>query len=369
MSDRTVQRQKSTASSFTNPSLASPGIPTLANPIRGFGSQINTAPPQTVTEVAPDLQQVQSADEQLSEPIKEKRLSHDISRISLRRPQAKLTVGEPTDQYEQEADWMANRVMSMPAPTLQQKIIPEKQTQEEVQTKPFAGAITPLVQRETIPEQEEEIQTKSLNASIQSELIQPTVDENYTPVEELNYTPAPEEFNHTPGEDEAAEIGREALQTVGYEKVIKTALEAGFLRVKQNNKEPATVQAKLQATQDIILRQAAEAVAWNVFTRYAVAAGIASQVDSPAPGPGDVVAIGILIVGLAAAGYILMSSGGTPRNNQAQNKQFADAVREIERRIGRKLSQDEIRRLHDTISGQDYGYHDIVEEGVGMFGN
>jgi hypothetical protein len=60
---------------------------------------------------------------------------------------------------------------------------------------------------------------------------------------------------------------------------------------------------------------------------------------------------------------------GTPRNNQAQNRQFADAVREIERRIGRKLSKDEIRRLHDAISGQDYDYHDIVEEGVGMFGS
>lgn len=63
-----------------------------------------------------------------------------------------------------------------------------------------------------------------------------------------------------------------------------------------------------------------------------------------------------------------MSSGGTPKSNKAQNKQFADAVREIEKRIGRKLSKDEIRRLHDAISGQDYGYHDIVAEGEGMFG-
>ena len=80
------------------------------------------------------------------------------------------------------------------------------------------------------------------------------------------------------------------------------------------------------------------------------------------------VAIGILATGLVAAGYILMSSNGTPKSNKAQNKQFADAIREIEKRVGRKLSKDEIRRLHDAISGQDYGYHDIVEEGVGMFG-
>ncbi len=64
-----------------------------------------------------------------------------------------------------------------------------------------------------------------------------------------------------------------------------------------------------------------------------------------------------------------MSSRGTPGNNKAQNKQFAGAVGEIERLIGRRLSQDEIRSLHDAISGQDYGYLDIVEEGVEMFGS
>ncbi|MCF2149245.1 hypothetical protein IQ276_023015 [Desmonostoc muscorum LEGE 12446] len=116
MSDRTSQRKKSTASNFTNPSLVSRNILTLANPIRSFGSQINTTVPQTVTEVVPDLQEAQSADEQSLEPeaIKEKPLTHDISRIPLRRPQAKLTVGQPDDKYEQQAEMMANQVMSMP---------------------------------------------------------------------------------------------------------------------------------------------------------------------------------------------------------------------------------------------------------------
>ncbi|MFN6482026.1 MULTISPECIES: DUF4157 domain-containing protein [unclassified Nostoc] len=114
MSER-IGYKKSATSTFTNPSLASPSIPTLANPIRGFGSQINTIPPQTVTEVAPDLQEVQSPQEQLLEPevIKEKPQTHDISRISLRRLQTKLTVGEPNDRYEQEADRVANQVMRM----------------------------------------------------------------------------------------------------------------------------------------------------------------------------------------------------------------------------------------------------------------
>lgn len=48
-----------------------------------------------------------------------------------------------------------------------------------------------------------------------------------------------------------------------------------------------------------------------VFTRYAITAGITSQVDSPAPGPADLVALGILAVGLVHAGAtVLMSKPG-----------------------------------------------------------
>jgi len=71
----------------------------------------------------------------------------------------------------------------------------------------------------------------------------------------------------------------------------------------------------------------------------------------------------------AAAGQILeMSSQGTPGNNQAQNRQFRDAVREAERDLGRKFNKDEIRRIHDEITGQNMGYHEIVEVIKGMFG-
>jgi hypothetical protein len=58
---------------------------------------------------------------------------------------------------------------------------------------------------------------------------------------------------------------------------------------------------------------------------------------------------------------------GTPRNNEAQNKQFNDAVQEIQRKIGRKLTDGERQRLHHEISGQDFSYQEIVEHGVAMF--
>ncbi len=58
---------------------------------------------------------------------------------------------------------------------------------------------------------------------------------------------------------------------------------------------------------------------------------------------------------------------GTPRSSGAQNKQFRGAQKEIEKKLGRKLKDKEIRQLHDEISKKDYGYHDIVEEGDRMF--
>lgn len=60
---------------------------------------------------------------------------------------------------------------------------------------------------------------------------------------------------------------------------------------------------------------------------------------------------------------------GTPRTNTAQNKQFADAVRQAEKNIGRKFGLDEIRQLHEDISGEDLSFWEIVQRAVEMFGN
>ncbi len=67
--------------------------------------------------------------------------------------QAKLTVGAANDSYEQEADRVAAQVMSAPAhaPDVQRQ-----DEEEEIQTKPLAATITPLIQRQRIPEEEEE---------------------------------------------------------------------------------------------------------------------------------------------------------------------------------------------------------------------
>ena len=54
--------------------------------------------------------------------------------------------------------------------------------------------------------------------------------------------------------------------------------------------------------------------------------------------------------------------GNTPKNNQAQNKQ----VRDIEKKLG--LTKDEVRELHDAITGQGYGYQEILDLAKDMFG-
>ena len=87
--------------------------------------------------------------------------NHDISRVPVRQRQpliqAKLTVGEPGDKYEQEADRMADTVMRMPEPQLQDQVKPEEEEDKElVQTKPLVGQITPWVQRQSEAEEEDE---------------------------------------------------------------------------------------------------------------------------------------------------------------------------------------------------------------------
>jgi hypothetical protein len=94
--------------------------------------------------------------------------------------QMKLTVGQPGDRYEQEADAMAAQVMSMPEPTVQREVEETaEETEDAVQMKPLAAAITPLVQRQEIAEEEEPVQAKLIQREaieeeepIQTKLIQ-----------------------------------------------------------------------------------------------------------------------------------------------------------------------------------------------------
>ncbi len=106
--------------------------------------------------------------------------THDLSQVDLfshtpqRGPiptsiQPKLTVGKPNDVYEQEADRVANQVMSMPATATQQSVQREEVPEDELQTKPLATTVTPLIQREAVEAEDESLQMKPLAGSIQRE--------------------------------------------------------------------------------------------------------------------------------------------------------------------------------------------------------
>ena|GEM_PF-6278552 len=79
--------------------------------------------------------------------------------------QPKLTIGQPNDKYEQEADRVADEVMRMPESGVQRQCPeyeeglqrqPVEEEEDMVQPKPIAEQITPLVQRQVEPEKEEE---------------------------------------------------------------------------------------------------------------------------------------------------------------------------------------------------------------------
>lgn len=85
-------------------------------------------------------------------------------------------------------------------------------------------------------------------------------------------------------------IGYEALEKFGYEEINKLADRAGFIEYK--------TEVKIQ----VVSYDSAVATGFTpVFSRYAVAAAVASQADSPLPGPADIAAVGVVVIGIKGA--------------------------------------------------------------------
>ncbi|MFD1614233.1 eCIS core domain-containing protein [Gelatiniphilus marinus] len=72
--------------------------------------------------------------------------------------QPKLNIGKPGDKYEVEADAMANKVVSNNS--TQNTIQKAESSEEDVQQKPLAASISPLVQKQSEASDEETVQTK-----------------------------------------------------------------------------------------------------------------------------------------------------------------------------------------------------------------
>lgn len=91
----------------------------------------------------------------------------------------------------------------------------------------------------------------------------------------------------------AEKIGHEAQRKIGYDAIIRLAEIAGFVAYKTD--------ASIQLTSyDLV----APTGLIRVFSRYAAAAGVTSQADSPLPGPADLAALGIVVIGLVDSGLL-----------------------------------------------------------------
>jgi predicted secreted Zn-dependent protease len=144
-------------------STSTPSVQASSLEPRPFGDRLPLPPSHSETE-SPSLQ---------AQLERMRRMPSNLHRVQPCRYgssiiQPKLTVGAPNDVYEQEADRVADQVMSMPDRPTQPPIQREEMPEEEVHTKPLAASITPLVQREAMPEEEEPVQRDAI-ASIQRE--------------------------------------------------------------------------------------------------------------------------------------------------------------------------------------------------------
>jgi len=104
------------------------------------------------------LEEIQAKSSEGEKPEKEEPNNSSI--------QTKLTVGAPGDKYEQEADSMAAKVMTMPDSAIQQPI--QRQTGEDteaVQMQPEVNSISPLVQRKSGEEEEGKMKSQVQRAS------------------------------------------------------------------------------------------------------------------------------------------------------------------------------------------------------------
>lgn len=204
MSDHVGIQSKKTTTATSTPLTVIP-------PTRGFtppthDAQLRAKTQAPTQEVEPPSSKQETPDLQ-TQLERASRCGHNFGRMQARieRPsvfQPKLTIGQPGDKYEQEADRVADSVMAMPVPTAQPKIqrqsedeelqtkfsdsIPpsiQLQVEEEEQVQAKVDALAPLIQRQEASQEDEQLQTKPLqqeSAPTNSTQDSPTLESRLT---------------------------------------------------------------------------------------------------------------------------------------------------------------------------------------------
>lgn len=160
----------------------------------------------------------------------------------------------------------------------------------------------------------------------------------------------------------AGRIGHEALEKVGYEEIIRLAENAGFIEYKSR------IRIQLASYGSEVTTGFAP-----VFSRYAVAAAVASQADSPLPGPADVAAVGVIVIGLVDAGlldgYLLRAVGEilspSDRAFMAKGKTNADEKAATEE-SGSQEADIDPNKLHHIFDKEEHALDDFVKSQGGQ---
>ncbi len=117
-----------------------------------FGHSLGGSQPTIQREAIPEEEEEvqmkpQLQRETMPEEAEELQRQPEEEELQAKAIQPKLTIGQPGDKYEQEADSMAAKVMAMPDSAVQREAMPEEE--DELQMRP-------QLQRQTIPEEEDE---------------------------------------------------------------------------------------------------------------------------------------------------------------------------------------------------------------------
>lgn len=113
-------------------------------------------------------------------------------------------------------------------------------------------------------------------------------------------------------EPELQELGQYALHHIGMERLLELSEKTGFqTSLGGDAKNKAIPTSQIVNGDDRVIQRNSASV---TFGRYLASAGTASVADGPLP-IGEIIGIGLLVIGAIHAGYILMSSHG----NQADS--------------------------------------------------
>ena len=148
------------------------------------------------------------------------------------------------------------------------------------------------------------------------------------------------------GEATFAQAGQMTIDAIGYEEIMRSAEAAGWVeRVRVEQSQSAAAKRFIgdvpPSTKAIV-----EEAFRLVMTKTAPVALVASQVDTPAPGPGDLVAVGIFAVSLVAVGGISIYIYVTHEDSPVPTPQPQPAPR---RYPNQTCDDKELDRLEDEM--------------------